>query len=155
MGLDIVAFGKLRQVDEETKGSHHVFDMPEWSGRIGGLQPGYYMPVDPSQEIHFRAGSYSSYGHWRRQLCLMALQVDPEIVWAAPASFAISPFIELINFSDCEGCIGPITARTLADDFKNFRPKAEALNLSYFLEIYDHFHEAFKLASDGGVVIFC
>jgi len=120
MGLDIVAFGKLHQVPEETKGSRHVFNMPAWPGRIGGLQPGYYVPVDPSQEIHFRAGSYGSYSHWRRQLCLMAVQVEPEIVWAAPDFFAIAPFIELINFSDCEGCIGPVTSHDLCGRFQEF-----------------------------------
>ena len=154
MGLDIVALGKLRRVTEEIEGSHHVFDMPEHPGRIAGLQPGYYLPVDPDQEVGFHAGSYGGYSHWRRQLCLMALQVEPETVWDSPETYAISPFIELINFSDCEGCIGPVTSHDLAEDFKNFRPKAEAIMDPYFLEVYDQFHEAFKLASDGGAVIF-
>ena len=42
------------------------------------------------------------------------------------------PFWELINFSDCEGVIGPKTSAKLAGDFAAFQEKADAHHGQWF-----------------------
>jgi hypothetical protein len=103
----------------------------------------------------------------------MALGEEPEDVWAEAEDFEGEPFVELINYSDCDGCIGPRTSRKLAEDFRKYAEKAAAYfhehgpnnpNLleresDYFvhpwwLENYDEWRKAFELASDGGFVEF-
>ena len=67
------------------------------------------------------------------------------------------PFVELLNFSDCEGFIGPKTSAKLHADFLEWDKKAKNFDSqnSYFYETYKEWTEAFKVASDGGCVIFC
>jgi hypothetical protein len=116
-----------------------------------------------SEDTGFRAGSYSGYNWWREQLCQLALDVPPDDVWGDPEHYAGKPFVELINFSDCEGCIGPITAAKLAVDFREYGPRVRTgaakqitddEERSYFLDTYNDWQQAFEIASRDGFVIF-
>jgi len=143
--------------------------------RIGKLRAGAIKPECPgdlavlaadrpvSEDIGFRAGSYSGYNWWREQLCQLALDVPPDDVWGDPEHYAGKPFVELINFSDCEGCIGPITAAKLAVDFREYGPRVrtraatqitDTEERSYFLDSYADWQRAFEVAAHDGFVIF-
>lgn len=136
---------------ESTKGDRTVLANPNWA----------------SQEFSFRAGSYSGYNAWRQRLCRLALGVDCGDVWDSPDLYAGKPFVELIDFSDSNGFIGPEASSKLRSDFvrfageveKGLKKGKEGGNLSeddeWFAESYRDWQKAFSLAADGGVVIFC
>ena len=66
------------------------------------------------------------------------------------------PFHELICYSDCEGCIGPVVAAKLAKDFEEWDEKAKtyAGTDSYFYQKYCCWKDAMIMAADGGAVAF-
>ena len=64
------------------------------------------------------------------------------------------PFSELINFSDCEGVIGPKTSAKLAKDFARFDDKAKADGDEYQYAAYCSFRKAFEEAANNGCVSF-
>lgn len=119
----------------------------------------------------FRAGGYGGYGLFRATLAKIAeykpfLDLhkinDPftkSIVSHEPclggAWFLANegPFYEQINFSDCEGYIGSITSKKLADDYAKYLDKAQEIG-DRFLEVYLSFKNAFELATNNGVVSF-
>jgi hypothetical protein len=185
MGLDIHAASKAashylrgRSDDEaedeklfEADDVMYVYANDDFPDQAEGYADGFYRIHGES--FGFRAGSYSGYNAWRRHLCLMALDREPEDVWADPEHFAGRPFVELINFSDCEGLIGPKTSAKLARDFAAFAERAEQYVNEHsrpdksgkgddedevgpwFLESYREWRQAFELAADDGLVRFC
>ena len=81
----------------------------------------------------------------------------PATADADPASrLPLRPFFELINFSDCEGSIGPVVSAKLARDFAEFDERARSLNDEgrHFYRLYKSWTTAFQMASDGGMVDF-
>ena len=68
------------------------------------------------------------------------------------------PFVELIDFSDCEGVIGPKVAAKLAKDFADYEFMASAFaaesNDDFFLALYREWRRAFEWAADGGMIYF-
>lgn len=111
----------------------------------------------------FRAGSYSSYNHWRENLAQLA-GYPKKGSSARGASHAAGaweasggPFWELINFSDCEGTIGPRMCSKLHGDFLEWRAKAAAFcsqdpNQTYFMELYDSWTKAVEYGAQDGAV---
>lgn len=62
--------------------------------------------------------SYSHYHLVRDALAQTFLDAEPSDVWVAPELFKERPMYDLINFSDCEGVLGPMSARRLLDAFE-------------------------------------
>ena len=131
-----------------------------------GLEPGIYQVGDESHS--FRAGSYSGYGYWRELLCRFSdLAPDPVLVWDDPDQYRGRPFQELVNFSDCEGWIGPVVAAKLAKDFQEQEVKIkirvgkaveigemEDAEAQYFMERYQSWKTACEVAAQNGVIEF-
>ena len=88
-------------------------------GRTAGIKPGIY---SFERSAEFRAGSYSGYNEWRDHLARMAVGMSAKKIWASGWK---GPFVELINFPDNEGVIGPVVAAKLAKDFAEFEHRAE------------------------------
>lgn len=111
----------------------------------------------PISERHsFRAGSYSGYNRWRELLSRFALGVEPNDVWEDAEAFEGKPFVELINFSDSEGCIGPEAAAKLKRDFDSQAARAKTWGDSEdFFPLYEEWQLAVSLAADEGVLVFC
>src|SRR3972149_5024711 len=100
MGLDITATSKIAKTRAGLDNTIHLCinkDFPEQAD-------GYYTYAE---KLSFRAGTYSSYNQWRDQL----------------AQLAQGAFLELINFSDCEGAIGSKTSTKLLKDFQDHEQK--------------------------------
>jgi hypothetical protein len=114
---------------------------PDFPDQADGVS-GCYQKTAQSQEVDFRAGSYSGYNWWREELETMAR-----------GSFA---FADMIHFSDCEGTIGPVTSAKLARDFAKFQPQANARaeDGTMFTAKYNLWRKAFETASDNGFVRF-
>jgi hypothetical protein len=183
MGLDVHAASHLRylgpmpsyeerdrleqELDRQKKNLSDVyfFLSPNDAGhkaRLGGMKPGLYEYTERSEQHGFRAGSYSGYNWWREQLSRFALNVAPEEVWHNPRRYRGKPFVELINFTDCDGRIGTKVAAKLAKDFRDhagrtaeFAAQFGAEEREYWLEVYQEFTRAFELAAQDGALRFC
>lgn len=157
MGLDIVAYSGLRALSpSEIKWE----DNYPTNGIVFYLSEHFqdqYMGLDEdavyaeNNSFSFRAGSYSGYNNWRGKLEEFA----EEHLFGGE-------FDELINFSDCDGTIGPFVSAKLHNDFKVNLAKAEEFSNTldgdwkeYFMEKYHDWMKAFEMASDNGAVMFC
>lgn len=174
MGLDITWYsnvvkalpgeGEDKDGDADWEaGWDRVFHNDSFPGRAEGLEDRALYKCSGESD-GFIAGSYSGYNFWRRELAKMAGYEpvpyshfgEPEEprhdagAWAATEG----PFWELINFSDCEGVIGPIVSAKLAKDFSDFQEKADEVPVQWFQETYANFRKAFEGAAQNGYVSF-
>ena len=119
----------------------------------------------------FRAGSYSGYNSWRNDLALAIGWVSgAEGAWEEGEPYG-PPFMELINFSDAEGYIGPVVSEKLYQDFIKYEDQVMDTIDKWFLKIdpdkeygvedikwfqakYAEWKEAFNQARKGGLVSF-
>lgn len=165
MGLDITAYERVvwnractpdEDVDYDYDTQTHIYFSPHFEDRALPLKEGIY-DIE-GESMGFRAGSYSGYNWWRSKLAELVGTTDQDI-WGGKEPVA---FGELINFSDCEGTIGPEVSRKLAKDFEDWSDRAEAFakdalksfDGEYWLQRYNEWKNAFKLASGEGAVQF-
>ena len=173
MGLDI-SYGKniTPAPDAERDENGELVDWdnftdfypnPHYEGRSLGILKGVAYKYEDGGG--FRAGSYGGYNMWREELAKLAgypaIEMDSgyggtsikhvHSVWANPVD---GPFMELINFSDCEGVIGPNVSAKLAKDFAEFQEKASSHSNEHFVNIYGEFRKAFEYGSENGFVDF-
>lgn len=82
MGLDVEAISRATFVtcrnEENCDDTHHF--VGSLRKRRDGLKAGCYVKGNGGRCFGFRAGSYTGYSEWRRQLSLLALEVEPEEV---------------------------------------------------------------------------
>lgn len=131
--------------------------------------------VDSEGESYsFRAGSYGGYGEWRNDLALAAgHKGGSEGLWAKVDNEGPGgrPFEGLINFPDNDGIIGPVMSKKLYNDFVTQEkdvmhaidwwylkmvPEKEynGDDVKWFKLKYEDWKQAFKVASNNGMVIF-
>lgn len=168
MGLDISAYRKLELVPHDEVERDEDGDLADWEQNIQFYSnsdfPHHFEGLDKGavytrgeESYGFRAGSYSGYGQWRATLASMVGFSDGRDV----PDDAQGPFVELINFSDCEGTIGPVVSRKLHEDFVLYKDKATEFASTlpsdegeWFLSKYQDWERAFALAKDDGAVCF-
>lgn len=163
MGLDITACSKIERITDLEKVENGDYSTnvrrthPEFE-RASDIDEGYY---DCVGEIYrFRAGSYSGYNFFRNTLSKAILGESAENVWEKDDEFKGKPMYEIINFSDCEGNIGPAVSKKLHKDFMENREKfvnyiKEFDEPNFYERIYDDFTKGFELASnEQGILIF-
>ena len=174
MGLDISYYEHMTPLrdDEVTVKEVNNCDVYRWHAhaqfwdRLDGIDAPY---VRPHGKIDgFRAGAYSAYNRWREKLAVVATGLTPEEIWRNEGPLKEQPFWGLINFSDCEGCIGPQSSARLAREFKHYRQlflDADYSDFVFysttpdeareaFMRLYDDFAKAFEIAADTGYVRF-
>lgn len=151
MGLDVTAYRGLRPAVPQCSGEIFTASVveEEFKSRADSI-------ADESQwnfaeSFSFHAGSYGGYNDWREKLAQLAGFGSAENAWKSPPGRA---FWSLINFSDCQGVIGPQTSAALARDFQEAQSRADEHPDLYFREIYGRFRRAFQLAADNGAVSF-
>lgn len=171
MGLDISAYRKMTAVAEsvtpeeaEDSGYIRVFIHPDFPGRCPEFSEDAYYTAERMTGSGRFGFPYSYYSRWRDRLA--ALAGNPatmlfrygvteashaKTVWDNPVPG--SRFVELINFSDCEGWLGTAVCAKLAADFDHFQGSAREFGDDFF-SVYEKFREAFHFASDGGAVRF-
>lgn len=122
---------------------------------LSGLDAGrcYSIDVVGQNSMGFRAGSYGGYNNWRNQLCRVVNGIPVSTLWTNADNHHDTPFFELINFADNEGCIGPLAAGQLYRDFVDNRHKVTNED-SDFIQLYDTWTDACELAAGSGVIIF-
>lgn len=184
MGLDITYYDKITppapevqaQLDalaDDRDALHDLADalwchIPDDAGRperAEGIEVG--KPHVDNAAGGFPCGPYSRYNAWRATLARMVGIDSIERWWKAPDA---RPFAELLDFSDCEGIIGPVVSAKLARDFAEQQQAAEQfaaeldkglepwqraeITGEYFLEKYALWRQAFEAAAKGGYVHF-
>lgn len=102
-------------------------------------------------QMSFGAGSYDGYGEWRRELARIG-GYEAERAWEGFVDEA--PFLELVNFADNEGVIGPRTSAKLSADFAAHEDVARGRMDDDGFRRYRKWLEAFTMAADGGFVDF-
>lgn len=170
MGLDATAYGRLTLVenpilDEDgcPEGAQVRFwENPDFPGRLEGIQGS---PAVYSYEVGEPcfSGGYGGYNRWREELAKLAGYPATAMehygkvemrhdhgAWAASAG----PFYELINFSDCDGTLGPVVCAKLAADFAAHQAAADAHENEYFRATYAKWRAGFDMAADGGAIRF-
>lgn len=154
MGLDITAYRNIKRIGDYNpdydweNGEFTLYPNNDFPGREDGIARGTYTATD---SMDFRAGSYGGYNAWREQLAQLVGHKTARDVWGCPQP---GPFVELINFSDCEGTIGPETSKKLAQDFSDFQHIADAHDDEWFIDRYNLWRKAFEMAADNGAVEF-
>ncbi len=169
-GLDVTAYSGLVEVpnaDVDKDGVPKAKDMVRLSPvdfpeRFKDLKSGAIYRF--KKQFDFRAGSYSGYNRWRNELAKLAgyHPIDAKTVdgktesrydaaaWKAKSG----PFLELINFSDAEGVIGPIACEKLYADFVAHHKAAMAHSSKDFQESYLDWEKALELGSRNGALEF-
>ena len=137
MGLDISSFRRAVPVSPEEQeqvnaaedprnlaydlGAHIPYIHPTWPERFAPLQPDIAYRDDAGPDW---SASYGGYGVFRRDLALLVGVVDLDAWWRDPNPE--TPFFELLDFSDCEGAIGPEACAAIARDFAEWQARADA-----------------------------
>lgn len=150
MGLDIRMvqginyIGKTSDNDDDV----HLYNNDD-SCSQNVAQPGIYS-IEQDDWVFGRA--YSTYNHLRRQLAELVGKTTNQI-WQDPKPGI--PFVELINFSDCEGAFDTKCCIKLAQDFKSYEHLAAAHEDEQFREFYTTMQNAFVTAgNNNGAIIF-
>lgn len=154
MGLDIYAYADVdlnNDLNPEGRGTINITGHEDMN-RLAPLVPGLYDCC--GTRLTFYVGTYSGYGEFRRQLCLMALNTEPENVWENPSLWEGHPFYEMIDFTDSDGFLGTEAAQNLAKDFADFQERANAVPDENFRELYKWFRVAFEIGEKDGLVRF-
>jgi hypothetical protein len=162
MGLDVTAYSNVHKVDSAAYDGDEGYrfvtaypssGFPDQADDVNGI---YDYEGD---SFSFRAGSYSGYNRFRESIAFLALGVSPKTIWENTEAYKNKPFFELINFSDCEGVIGPVTSAKLFQDFKDFEAEIEKKSIAghggaseWFMESYRNWMKAFEIAADSGFV---
>jgi hypothetical protein len=163
MGLDISYYESVENIDRPLR-DEELDEMIERGTGFEVYTAGFVEQAQPFNDgdvlktnragAGFRAGSYSGYGNWRRKLAKLVHGVNVEHIWENTELYKGKAFFELLNFSDCEGIIGPVVSNKLLNDFIEYDQKVQETRDEYFIETYDDFYEAFAVASNGGLVRF-
>lgn len=162
MGLDVGWYTRLTKLPTPTtpeewdrfhdSGALDLWENEDFPFTLEPLEPGFY---ECREGGSFQAGSYGTYGLWRRWLCKTVL--GKEIEQIRYGSYNVKdpqPFYQLLNYSDCEGVLGTMVCEKLAQDFRVYEEKARYCGEPHDLVRYRDFADAFERASDGGCVVF-
>ncbi|WP_432372359.1 hypothetical protein ACRPHP_16695 [Pantoea allii] len=177
MGLDITAYSDIKKLNATLDDDGEAIDNatgealqwdgmwfstwvnPDFPGRADDVEDG---AVYSYQDCTGHSIGYGGHYWWRNKLAEIAGYPLTEQVqygrietchFAGATSAESGPFFELINFSDCEGVIGTAISRKLAKDFADFEEKAKSEG-GHFYENYQHWKNAFDMASNNGCVRF-
>jgi len=191
MGLDIFYTDKLEKVPEEDvpsgvrgytddyykweeKSPHSLwwtYNQQWWPHHSDGLEEESWYYDKGENKDGFRAGSYSGYNTWRNDLAMtMGWLSGVEGAWEEGEQYG-PPFMELINFPDNEGYIGPVVSEKLYQDFVKYEDQVmdkidqwflkmdpdkeyDVEDLKWFESKYQKWKEAFNQARKGGLVSF-
>jgi len=170
MGLDISYYSKIKiSESNDDDDDNYIENHKYFIYQLGSLKNGQcYHETDESESDSFHVGSCSGYGVWRKNLLEMLGYISMQDVFNdfdtnirkikldeinSGEKYVAKSFYEIIIFSDCEGVIGPEISKKLYEDFVEF-DKVAISQGDYFYDIYSKFKEAFRVASDNGLVCF-
>ncbi len=168
MGLDI-GYGVIKQIDKKEdidvhyeNGDFVILNNSGFIYQLGSLKQNSVYEYCGNGS--FRAGSYSGYNSFRKELLALVSSENIEDYWKNNSTFIeyryidmnrekklnnilengnskikITPFLELIYFSDCEGLIGPEICEKLYKDFIKYNDVAKEKLSEWHYELYCEF----------------
>ena len=152
MGLDIVAYSKIKFIgNTEFVSSDLYINTNNEFTQHGTLADGYY---EYDNEYSFRAGSYSGYNDFRKDLAVVGGYTVKRLCYA-PEAYRNHPFFDMVYFTDCDGVICSEICEKLYKEFVEYHHKASGILSEWYMNIYNNFMEAFKIGADNGCVVFC
>jgi hypothetical protein len=125
MGLDISALSNIKRSevqDPEDYDSIRIWHNPNFPDHCE-LEEGSYEETSATRGHRFSAGPYSGHGQFRNVLAQCTLGVKTDTIWEAEDIYMNQPFFNLLNFSDCEGTIGPEYSEALYENFRDNRER--------------------------------
>lgn len=164
MGLDITAYSKLEFAKEATddweevdrmynEGYVHLYQpYPQYKDRTDGWKDGFY--ICNGERFDYRAGSYSGYNQRRNMLSIAALGAQDSSVWESPEEYKANAVSLLVNFSDCEGFIGPVTSAKIYLALMEIPEKRLENWEEWERRWLNDVIQGFEIASDHGAVRF-
>lgn len=167
MGLDLYVYTRLEKHTNQERNSDGdavaddaltLYENPDFPGRAEGIDCAAVYAEGDGYVDH-AGSSYSWYSRWREKLAKLAgYPAEGDNEWTLHSRGAWNatggPFWELINFSDCEGTIGPVVSAKLAQDFETHAMLMNGFEDPRQRERFEWFAKAFKAAADGGAVVF-
>ena len=163
MGVEVLFYERVELVATTTEAEEDEHDLPDDCVTLyldhpsrtqhDGMLQGFYRP---SGKVDSLSATYSGYARWRATLARM-LGTTAEAIWGDPRP---GPFVELIDFADHAGVIGPRTAAKLARDFAEHRALAQSFaatlgdKAGWFLGGYDAWARALAVVGPEGAVRF-
>ncbi|MGJ5813626.1 hypothetical protein [Paludibaculum fermentans] len=121
-----------------------------YPGRAAGLeQDAIY---EYTNQWDFVAGTAKTYNAWRDALARLAGYESAQAVVKSPPPPG-SPFVEMIDFFDHGGVLGPVVCGKLARDFAAFQAKARAVGGGFYA-LYYVWHGAFEATAGNGALRF-
>jgi hypothetical protein len=180
MGLDIYAYSNVK-LDKETSKKLEDCDDQECDSIIGKNRVAYINPDFPKHtkdlestgwtlrsaftstgehkpEISMSCGGY---GVLRAMICEAVLGIKPkalwEIIYADQENYNHdeNPLTYLINFSDCEGTIGPSVSKKIYKSLiENEEKISSFITDSWYKERFIELVEVFRVGSLDGIVTF-
>jgi len=127
MGLDIYALRNPTFIKAEAESDDdwdlgtYICNDPAFKDRADGRPEGIYA----GELKRHRGWSYGGYNRLRAIICRAAFGVEPKAFWPEAHRYAQGDhggIVPLVNFSDCEGAIGPVTSATIADALERLGP---------------------------------
>lgn len=126
----------------------------EYPGRNNEIQGDLWYSFEDSYQ--FDSG-HTYHLNWCDELARIAgypeVRVGNQIRCDESVTAGSGPFSELIDFSGCEGTIGPVFCQKLASDFRRFQAQAESHPGNSFRKRYVKWQKAFEMAADSGAVL--
>lgn len=162
MGLELIAVNKIKKIANFSDNWNDLIDDDEKKiirVKVNNsflshdyLESGIY--IYEGDEMDISCGSYSTYSYFRNTLSNIAHGVNSNIIWNNHEKYKGEAFYELINFSDCEGVIGPISSAKLLSDFKKYKEDFFKISNEWDCEHYEDWIKMLEIASNDGMLIF-
>lgn len=124
-----------------------------------------YVPTARTEKVDVLGMSYGGYGRWRRFFAEAVLDRSLDSVWDDPDP--ATPFVDLLNFADNEGTIGPDAAARLAGQFgdaKYLAKYTDGISLSadalhpfegeWFMKAWTGWASGTRAAANNGLIEF-
>lgn len=160
MGLDVKVFKNVEKTNNHEDYDFIAFVIdPEWEYKIINLEAGErYTGVKSNTSIGY---PYSTHNRFREDLLRMQgkhylLTSEGRVDWEKLEKEPETPFYELINFADNEGCLDWDISKKLFKEFQEWEDRSGSMNFSpYFESNYKGWLEIFREGKDpGSVVVF-
>jgi hypothetical protein len=156
MGLDVYAFANAHRIgesgcagdDDPTVTS--ILISRDFPKHAQGLTDGEYRFTERRHGVGL---GYGRYNDWRDSLARFAGFNSASQVWKeCPLT---GDFVELINFTDCDGTIGHKLCVKLYNDFRRNAVRAESYATEEWRTYYKDFLAIFKFAAENnGIIVY-
>lgn len=150
MGLDVKVFQNITKLNDDAEDYDFMAsNLQPFEDRCKNLKRDAKYNAETSE----RMISYpcTVHNNFRKELAIL---IGKERDFWLDEVDTETPFFELFEFADNEGCMDWECAENLYNDFMEYKPMAATKLPTRYFEIYILWKNIFELAKDNGVIIF-